>query len=45
MPQNLAATTLPQRYAADVRAHYDLSNDFFALSQDPTRTYSCVRVR
>jgi cyclopropane-fatty-acyl-phospholipid synthase len=24
----------------DVQAHYDLSNDFFALFQDPTRTYS-----
>lgn len=26
----------------DVQAHYDLSNDFFALFQDPTRTYSCA---
>ncbi len=26
----------------DVRAHYDLSNDFFGLFQDPTRTYSCA---
>ncbi len=25
----------------DVQAHYDLSNDFFGLFQDPTRTYSC----
>jgi cyclopropane-fatty-acyl-phospholipid synthase len=24
----------------DVQAHYDLSNEFFALFQDPTRTYS-----
>ncbi|HEY1843196.1 MAG TPA: cyclopropane mycolic acid synthase family methyltransferase [Mycobacterium sp.] len=24
----------------DVQAHYDLSNDFFGLFQDPTRTYS-----
>jgi cyclopropane-fatty-acyl-phospholipid synthase len=28
--------------AADVRAHYDLSNEFFALFVDPTRTYSCA---
>lgn len=26
----------------DVQAHYDLSNDFFGLFQDPTRTYSCA---
>lgn len=26
----------------NVRAHYDLSNEFFALFQDPTRTYSCA---
>ncbi|KAA0110574.1 cyclopropane mycolic acid synthase family methyltransferase [Mycolicibacterium sp. P1-5] len=26
----------------DVQAHYDLSNDFFALFQDPSRTYSCA---
>ena len=26
----------------DVRAHYDLSNEFFALFVDPTRTYSCA---
>jgi cyclopropane-fatty-acyl-phospholipid synthase len=26
----------------DVQAHYDLSNDFFELFLDPTRTYSCA---
>ncbi|OBK73013.1 SAM-dependent methyltransferase [Mycobacterium sp. 1274761.0] len=26
----------------DVQAHYDLSNEFFGLFQDPTRTYSCA---
>jgi cyclopropane-fatty-acyl-phospholipid synthase len=26
----------------DVQAHYDLSNEFFALFVDPTRTYSCA---
>ncbi|MCK5754347.1 MAG: class I SAM-dependent methyltransferase, partial [Mycobacterium sp.] len=24
----------------DVQAHYDLSNEFFGLFQDPSRTYS-----
>ena len=24
----------------DVQAHYDISNEFFGLWQDPTRTYS-----
>ncbi len=26
----------------DIQAHYDISNDFFGLFQDPTRTYSCA---
>jgi cyclopropane-fatty-acyl-phospholipid synthase len=26
----------------EVRSHYDLSNDFFALFQDESRTYSCA---
>ena len=26
----------------DVQAHYDLSDEFFALFMDPTRTYSCA---
>jgi cyclopropane-fatty-acyl-phospholipid synthase len=26
----------------DVQAHYDISDDFFGLFQDPTRTYSCA---
>lgn len=28
--------------AEDIRHHYDLGNDFFALWLDPTRTYSCA---
>lgn len=28
-------------FYADVQSHYDLSNDFFGLFLDPTRTYSC----
>jgi cyclopropane-fatty-acyl-phospholipid synthase len=26
----------------EVQSHYDLSNDFFRLFQDPTQTYSCA---
>src|SRR5881628_1058367 len=26
----------------EVQAHYDLSDDFFGLFQDPSRTYSCA---
>jgi cyclopropane-fatty-acyl-phospholipid synthase len=26
----------------DIQAHYDISNEFFGLFQDPTRTYSCA---
>jgi cyclopropane fatty-acyl-phospholipid synthase-like methyltransferase len=30
-----------QRFV-DIQAHYDISNDFFSLFLDPTRTYSCA---
>lgn len=36
-----SGTTMKVAYE-DVQAHYDLSNDFFGLFQDPTRTYSCA---
>jgi cyclopropane-fatty-acyl-phospholipid synthase len=26
----------------EIQAHYDLSDEFFALFQDPSRTYSCA---
>jgi cyclopropane-fatty-acyl-phospholipid synthase len=29
-------------FYADVQSHYDLSDDFFALFLDPSRTYSCA---
>ncbi|UFS98026.1 cyclopropane mycolic acid synthase family methyltransferase [Nocardia huaxiensis] len=29
-------------FYAEVQSHYDLSDDFFALFLDPTRTYSCA---
>lgn len=41
MTDTPAARTLRPHFA-DVQAHYDLSDDFFALFQDPTRTYSCA---
>ena len=31
-----------QPYFENVQSHYDLSDDFFALFLDPTRTYSCA---
>ncbi|MDV3125312.1 cyclopropane mycolic acid synthase family methyltransferase [Mycobacterium sp. 21AC1] len=31
-----------QPHFEEVQAHYDLSDDFFALFQDPSRTYSCA---
>ena len=42
MSDNLAGATRKRSNVDDVRAHYDLSNEFFALFQDPTRTYSCA---
>jgi cyclopropane-fatty-acyl-phospholipid synthase len=26
----------------EIQAHYDISDDFFGLWQDPSRTYSCA---
>ena len=31
-----------QPFYQQVQAHYDLSNDFFALFLDPSMTYSCA---
>ena len=31
-----------QPFFEEVQSHYDLSDDFFALFLDPTRTYSCA---
>jgi cyclopropane-fatty-acyl-phospholipid synthase len=43
MPENKAgAAARAQSNAENVRAHYDLSNEFFALFVDPTFTYSCA---
>jgi len=42
---NPAASPSPPLAAdfAPVQAHYDLSDDFFALFLDPSRTYSCAK--
>ena len=37
-----AATTKKRQSVEEVRAHYDLSNEFFQLFTDPTVTYSCA---
>ncbi|MGH3959339.1 hydroxymycolate synthase MmaA4 [Mycobacterium sp.] len=35
-------TTPTKTRPEDIQAHYDLSDDFFGLFQDATRTYSCA---
>jgi cyclopropane-fatty-acyl-phospholipid synthase len=42
MSENRAGAVRTRSNVDDVRAHYDLSNEFFALFVDPTRTYSCA---
>ena len=40
MDQHLAKEMRP--FYEEVQAHYDISDDFFALFLDPSRTYSCA---
>ena len=42
MSEKSAASLRKRSNLDDVQAHYDLSNEFFALFVDPTRTYSCA---
>jgi cyclopropane-fatty-acyl-phospholipid synthase len=42
MPEKTAAATKKHQSVDEVRAHYDLSNEFFQLFTDPTVTYSCA---
>ncbi|WP_156688220.1 methoxy mycolic acid synthase MmaA3 [Mycobacterium sp. Marseille-P9652] len=42
MFENRVGATLKRSNLDNVQAHYDLSNEFFALFTDPTRTYSCA---
>ena len=39
--QNSGSTDLVPHFE-DIQAHYDLSDDFFGVFQDPTRKYSCA---
>ena len=42
MVNTAAASTKKQQSVGEVRAHYDLSNEFFQLFTDPSVTYSCA---
>ncbi len=42
MPEKHSETVSLEPHFEDVQAHYDLSDEFFALFLDPTRTYSCA---
>lgn len=42
MTQGQGASTDMTPHFEDVQTHYDLSDDFFKLFLDPTRTYSCA---
>lgn len=42
MARDGGGTTRLKPHFEDVQTHYDLSDDFFALFLDPTRTYSCA---
>ena len=39
---NPVSPTDTRTRSEDIQAHYDLSDDFFGLFQDPTRKYSCA---
>ncbi|BBZ79531.1 SAM-dependent methyltransferase [Mycolicibacterium anyangense] len=42
MAESRSGSTQLRPAYEDVQAHYDISNDFFGLFQDPSRTYSCA---
>ena len=42
MSDNSTRTAEMRPHFEDIQAHYDLSDDFFGLFQDPTRVYSCA---
>ncbi len=42
MGNNLTRARSRRENNDDVQAHYDISNEFFELFTDPTRTYSCA---
>ena len=42
MPAHPHAEASMKPHFEDIQAHYDLSDDFFGVFQDPTRKYSCA---
>ena len=42
MADKTATTEDMRPHFEDIQAHYDLSDEFFGLFQDPTRKYSCA---
>lgn len=42
MSDNSTGTADMRPHFEDIQAHYDLSDDFFGVFQDPTRKYSCA---
>lgn len=42
MSENSTGTKDLEPHFEDIQAHYDLSDDFFGVFQDPTRKYSCA---
>src|SRR3954469_14043240 len=42
MARSKAGSTKMRPHFEEIQAHYDLSDDFFGVFQDPSRTYSCA---
>ena len=42
MTDNKTGSTTMRPHFEEIQAHYDLSDDFFGVFQDPSRTYSCA---
>ena len=42
MSDNSTGTKDLTPHFEEIQAHYDLSDDFFGVFQDPTRKYSCA---
>jgi cyclopropane-fatty-acyl-phospholipid synthase len=42
MAQRTSGSMKMRPHFEEIQAHYDLSDDFFGLFQDPSRTYSCA---
>ncbi|MEZ0362587.1 cyclopropane mycolic acid synthase family methyltransferase [Mycobacterium sp. pUA109] len=42
MPENTSRRTRMRPHFEEIQAHYDISDDFFGLFQDPNRIYSCA---